>query len=101
MNLLQLQRGAFVGEGAGEQVPVVRLVEAEGVLHDLGDVPELVAHQAVAVGDCVANVDLLDFEGTIGVEGGPGLGWCCDWFALEPGRTEGARDVFEGVGGHG
>src|SRR6185436_20970136 len=41
--LLPRQGGALVDEEAGQQVPVVGLVETERVLHDLGDVAELVA----------------------------------------------------------
>src|SRR5690606_18187591 len=40
----------FGDEGARQQVPVVGLVQAEGVLHGLGDVAELEADHAVAVG---------------------------------------------------
>jgi hypothetical protein len=82
-------------------VPVVRLVESEGVLHDLGDVSELVAHDAVAFGDRVFDVDLLDLEGGIGVQYRHCLGRRRDGFALHPGRTEDARNALKRGGGHG
>lgn len=42
--VFQVDGGTFVDEGAGEQEPVVWVVEPEGVLHYFGDVAELVAH---------------------------------------------------------
>ena len=82
MNRSTLQGGALIGEGAGKQVAVVRLVQAKGVLHDLGDVAELVSDQPVAIGDGVVNVDLLDLEGGVGVQAGQvsvgaSMGWPC------------------------
>ncbi len=46
---LSRECAALVGEGAGEQVSVVGLVESEGVLHDLRDVVQLVADNPVTI----------------------------------------------------
>src|SRR3712207_8068795 len=57
----------FRSEGAGQQEPVVGLVEPEGGLHDLRDVAELVPDHAVAAGDGLVDVDPLDLERGVGV----------------------------------
>ena len=76
---------------AGQQVSVVGLVEPEGVLHDLGDVAELVADEAVTLGEGAVDVDLLHRERAVGVEVGPRLGRRGDGLAGEPRGAQGRR----------
>ena len=85
---------------AGQQVPVVGLVETERVLHDLGDVAELVADEAITVGDRAVDVDLLHRERSVGVEARPGFGRRGDGLSGKPGGVEFVRDVVEGERGH-
>ncbi|MFD2153340.1 hypothetical protein ACFSUH_23870 [Rhodococcus jostii] len=93
--------GTFVGEDAGQQESVIGLAEAEGFLHDLRDVAELVPDQAVTACDRVLDVDALDGEGGVRVEGGPGLGRCGDRCTVHTCGPQGGRDVVEFGGLHG
>lgn len=67
--VLQRDLGSLVPEEAVEEEAVVGRVDAECVLHDLGDVAQLVAYQAVAIlGDGLPCADLLGLEGGFDVE---------------------------------
>ena len=101
MNLLARQGGGFVGEVAGQQVSVVGLVEPEGVLHDLGDVAELVADEAVTLGEGAVDVDLLHRERAVGVELGHVWVGAATGSPVSRAVRRVVGDVVEGEGGHG